>query len=150
GSFRAVSRTTARMAASCSSLVGSLNVYARDFLAIGCVPSVLAVRAEHGLAPVDRVRADEPCTTAMTRLPGATVRREKLHELARFAVCVSVIADAGSPRHNRLAQNLHYRVAQIGGLRGRDVGRHARRINARAPERFVCVDVTDADDLVLI
>src|SRR5437016_5787240 len=70
--------------------------------------------------------------------------------LAGLSVCAQKIGNGGSPRFYRLLQNLLEHTPEQARLRSGQLGSPSRRMNLRAPQAFISVDVANAAQHSLI
>src|SRR5688572_31390909 len=145
GRSAAPSRTVDRMIASCASVVGCCS--ARE---IPRIMSPLAIDAEGRRAPVDGVRRDELASAAVTGKANSTVGLQLLDEATALAARVAIITETRSARFDRFRQHADDGGSQAISFFQRHRCRRTRWIDARTPERLVCVDVADACDFSLL
>ncbi len=112
--------------------------------------SPLAARAEHGGATVDGVCADESSTAAPARLACSAVCVESHDEGSFCAAGVAVVAKARAAGGDRVGQDIDHRRVERRGTIRRYASSAAGRVELRAPEGFVRVDVADASEVSLI
>lgn len=110
----------------------------------------MAARAQHRHPAVDRVSADEARAAARAALTSASVHGELLDEAAPCSPGVPIIAKARPARGNRFTKNIHDCRTQRCGFVSGDILRRARRVDSRAKQCLVRVDVADASYRTLI
>src|SRR6266550_4316032 len=145
GLSTAVSRTFVRIIASCASLVGCFSSRAAPRVIL-----VLTLHAHRRGAAVDGVRRDELGTASSAGQATASIGFELVDESTALSTGVAVVAKARAPRLDRFPQNGNDRITEQARLLGCHRRSGTRRVDARAPERFVRVDVADACDLSLL
>jgi hypothetical protein len=94
-------------------------------------------------------RALNCCATTVTWLTSALIDVESLLHLT-IAIWCRVIVDRGATSRHRLTQHAYDRKVKSFNLRRAQPVRRGERMDLRAPERFVGVDVADPNDAALI
>ena len=97
-----------------------------------------------------RRRTSRSVAAARARLALAQVHEELVLEGARDAVGWRKSSIVAPPASMPGLQRLAHRVAQRLALRARELARRAQRVDPRAEQRLVGVDVADAGDLALV
>src|SRR6476661_5450393 len=95
------------MMASCASLVGCFSTRGEPRII-----SVLALDAHRRGAAVDGVRRHELRSAPVAGKSAATVGVELLDERTPLSARITIVAEAGAPRLDRLSQHIHNRVAK--------------------------------------
>jgi hypothetical protein len=94
-------------------------------------------------------RAVNRCAAAVAWLTGALVDIKALLHLS-IAIWGGVIVDRGTASGNGLAQHANDRKVQRVNLSGAQRARSGERMDLRAPERLVGIDVADPNDAALV
>ncbi len=94
-------------------------------------------------------RAVNRCTTTVTRLAGALVNVKTLLHLT-IAIWGCVVVNRRATSGNGLAQHANDREVQRVNLSGAQRARRGQRMDLRAPERLVGIDVADPNDAALV
>src|SRR4029079_7350100 len=106
--------------------------------------STLTPRAAHGCPSVDCVCPDESRTAPHASLATASVRLKLFCKSAALASRIAVVTKARSSRFNRLLENVDDFAPQKLNLFRSDRLRCAGRVDTRAPQRFIGVDVSNS------
>src|ERR1019366_8668266 len=112
--------------------------------------SLLARGAPDGDAVLEGVRRTQRGAAARTGLALAAVHLHETQESAAAAVWIPVVAEARAALLDCRAQNADRLAMEQGGLSVRERRAEARRADARAPERLVRIDVSDARHAPLV
>jgi hypothetical protein len=96
------------------------------------------------MRPSNRVWSHEPGAAAHARLARPAICGEPFDEATALPLRVSIVAKARPPVRDRFGENGDDLVSQARRLIGLDASCRARRIDSRAPERLVRIDVSDA------
>jgi hypothetical protein len=88
-------------------------------------------------------------TTTVTRFAGALINIKTLLHLAITIWC-GVVVDRGAASRHRLTQHAYDRKVQRIELRWAQPVCRGERMDLRAPERLIGIDVADSNDAALI
>ena len=101
-------------------------------------------------APLPHHDAPDRPAAAIARLIGAPIDRQPLRILARLAVRADVVAEARAPVGDPFAQDLAHGAVETPDIAGVERVGRPQRMEPRAPERLIGVDVPDAGDEALV